>query len=135
MKRNKTKRHDWKSYSQWIMLALVSAVAVYYLVASPSGTLLAAVGQILSVPAQVTQTVVFATLAFGLAMLLLWCIKFPYIQRVMLPYYDELHDLTELWKKGKLTPCEAELAKAYAIYNGLTTLGVLFMVGMLATFL
>ena len=72
-----------------------------------------------------------AVLVIGAA---LYVMFFTILQRIFLPFYDELRDLTARWREGaKLSQGEGMMALAWAVMTGCTILGTLIAIAMVAT--
>ncbi len=84
----------------------------------------------------VLDSVIFAGIAFGVAVLLLWALCKTRLQQVVIPQFDELELISAKHKQGKsIDQAEAIFALACAINGGLRICGVLFLVTLLAVFL
>ncbi len=84
----------------------------------------------------VLDSVIFALIAFGVAVLVLWALCKTRLQEVVVPQFDELEAVALKHRAGKpIEQAEAIFALACAVNGGLRICGVLFLVALLAAFL
>lgn len=78
-------------------------------------------------------------MAFGIALVVLfglwsgWARKVG-IQKIVMPFYDELSDIAIKWRAGEpISPTEGYLAVAFAIVTAAVAYGVLMLISHIAT--
>ena len=84
----------------------------------------------------VLDSLVFAGIAFGVVLLILYVLCKTPVHHVVIPQFHELELIAAKYRDGKpIDQAEATLALACAVNGGLRIVGVLFVVGLLAAFL
>ena len=84
----------------------------------------------------VLDSVIFAGIAFGVVLLILYALCKTPLQHVVIPQFYELEMIAARYREGKpIDQAEATFALACAVNGGLRIIGVLFVVAVLAAFL